>query len=90
MPLCFTLRVLNRNKWKGWCELNDKEWSNLIRKHPNFAMVATITAGREDYQSWLKQHKSWCFHVRTSFDNDFSLIVGKLGEIKGATKCYPI
>ena len=53
-------------------------------------MNATITAEREDYQSWLKQHRSWCFHAAISSDNDFSLIVGKLGEIKGATKCYPV
>ena len=84
--MCF----LNRCKWIDWCELNDKEWSNLIRKHPNFAMVATITAGRKDYQSWLKQHRSWCLTVTTLPRNDFALIVGKLGEIKGAEKCYPI
>ena len=52
-------------------------------------MVASNTAGREDYQSWLKQHSSWCL-CTTMSENDFSLIVGKLGEIKGATKCYPI
>ena len=52
-------------------------------------MVASNTAGREDYQSWLKQHSSWCLHS-TIYENDFSLIVGKLGEIKGATKCHPI
>ena len=84
--MCF----FNRNKWKDWCELNDKEWTNLIRKHPNFAMVATITAGREDYQSWLKQHSSCSLNATIMPGNDFSLIVGKLGEIKGATKCYPI
>ena len=52
-------------------------------------MVASNTAGREDYQAWLKQHSSWCLYSITS-ENDFSLIVGKLGEIKGATKCHPI
>ena len=52
-------------------------------------MVASNTAGREDYQAWLKQHSSWCLHSAI-FENDFSLIVGKLGEIKGATKCHPI
>ena len=90
-PKLATILFLNRNKWKDWCELSDKEWSNLVRKHPNFGIVATITAGREDYQSWLKQHSSWCLSVyTTNSENDFSLIVGKLGEIKGATKCYPI
>ena len=84
--MCF----LNRSKWIDWCELNDKEWSNLIRNHPNFAMVATITSGREDYQTWMKQHRSWCFEAAILSVNDFSLIVGKLGEIKGSTKCYPI
>ena len=53
-------------------------------------MIVANTAGREDYQSWLKQHRSWCFYSTTSSVNDFSLIVGKLGEIKGAAKCYPI
>ena len=89
-PKLATMLFLNKNKMKDLCELNDKEWSNIIRKHPNFALVATITAGREDYQSWLKQHGSWCLSVTTLPGNDFAPIVGKLGEIKGATKCYPI
>ena len=89
-PKLATMLFLNKSKIKDWCELDDKEWSNLIRKHPNFALVATITAEREDYQSWLKQHRSWCLNVPTLPGNDFSIIVGKLGEIKGATKCYPI
>ena len=89
-PKFSAMIFLFKNKVKQWCELNDKEWSNLIRKHPNFAMIAANTGGREDYQSWLKQHRSWCFYAAISSVNDFSLIVGKLGEIKGATKCYPI
>ena len=89
-PKLATMLFYNRSKLKDWCELNNKEWSNLVRKHPNFAMVATITAGREDYQTWMKQHRSWCFEAAILSVNDFSLIVGKLGEIKGSTKCYPI
>ena len=82
---------LNRSNWKDWCEFNDEEWSNLIGNHPNYCIVATITAGREDYQSWLKQHRSWyLLPTIQCIENDFSLIVGKLGEIKGATKCHPI
>ena len=33
---------------------SDREWSTLIRKYPNFALVAANTAAREDYQSWLQ------------------------------------
>ena len=88
-PKLATMLHFNRNKWKDWCELNDKEWSNLIRKHPNFALVATITDGREDYQSWLKQHRSWCLNV-TTLPGHFAPIVGKLGEIKEATQCCPV
>ena len=88
-PKLSTMLFLNKNKMKYICGLNDKEWSNLIRKHPNFALVATITDGREDYQSWLKQHRSWCLNV-TTLPGHFAPIVGKLGEIKGATKCHAI
>ena len=89
-PKLATMLFLNRSKWIDWCELNDKEWSNLVRKHPNFAMVVTITAGRKDYQSWIIEHKSWCLNATLWPVNDLSLIVGKLGEIQGATKCSPI
>ena len=89
-PKLCTMLFLNKNKMKDICELNDKEWSILIRKHPNFALVATIADGREDYQSWLKQHRSWCLNVTTLPGNDFAPIVGKLSEIKGATQCCPV
>ena len=88
-PKLSTMLSLNKNKMKHICALNDKEWSNLIRKHPNFALVATITDGREDYQSWLKQHRSWCLNV-TTLPGHFAPIVGKLGVIKGATQCCPV
>ena len=81
---------LLRGTLKEDCEFSDNQWSNLVRKNPNFAMIAANTAGREDYQSWLKQHRSWCFYAKLTSLNDFALIVGKLGEIKGATKCHPI
>ena len=30
---------------------SDREWSSLIRKYPNFALVAANAAARDDYQS---------------------------------------
>ena len=62
----------------------------IIRKNPNFALVAANAASREDYQTWLKQHKFWEFYVNYERDmerNDFALIVGPLGRIPGATEC---
>jgi hypothetical protein len=72
----------------GACGLSDNQWSTLIWKNSNFALVAANTAGREDYQLWLKQHRFWklsadCFKEK----NDFALIVGPLGMMKGATNC---
>jgi hypothetical protein len=89
-PKLSSMIFLLRGTLKEDCEFSDNQWSNLVRKNPNFAMIAANTAGREDYQSWLKQHRSWCFYAKFTSLNDFALIVGKLGEIKGATKCHPI
>ena len=33
---------------------SDREWSTLIRKYPNFALVAANAAARDDYQSWIQ------------------------------------
>ena len=83
-------------KWRSTEKDNnssdDEQWSSLIRRNPNFAMLGGITVGRNDYQSWVRQHISWCL----SFDqtikgrNDFSVLVGSIGEMKGAVKCSPI
>ena len=67
--------------------LSDKKWSTLIRKNPNFALVAANAASREDYQTWLKQHKFWELCDRDMEKNDFALIVGPLGRMPGATEC---
>ena len=67
--------------------LSDKKWSTLIRKNPNFALVAANAASREDYQTWLKQHKFWELYEPGIEKNDFALIVGPLGRMPGATEC---
>ena len=56
--------------------LSDREWSTLIRKNPNFALVAANSAAREDYQSWIKQHRFWGLTDESKERNDFALIVG--------------
>ena len=68
--------------------IDNKQWSSLIRKCPNFAMQAGITLGRTDYQSWVKQHISWSLGAEMSPGrNDFAILVGPIGEMKGAVKC---
>ena len=68
--------------------LDNKQWSSLIRKNPNFAMLAGITGGRTDYQSWVKQHISWSLTSEFLEErNDFAVLVGPIGEMKGAVKC---
>ena len=49
--------------WIDWCELNNKKWSNLIPKHPNFAMVATITHGL--LNRWTSH---WLFRGAKKYD----------------------
>jgi len=67
--------------------ISDCEWSTLIRRNPNFALVAANCAGREDYQSWLKQHSFWTLTEKRKDRNDLALIAGPLGIVKGATEC---
>ena len=68
--------------------LDNKQWSSLIRKNSNFAMQGGITVGRTDYQSWVKQHISWSLTDGISKErNDFAILVGPIGEMKGAVKC---
>ena len=79
-----------RRTKKGSNSLDDNQWSSLIRGNPNFAALGGITVGRNDYQSWAQQHISWSL---TSADdavkgrNNFSVLVGPIGEMKGAVKC---
>ena len=75
-----------RSTEKGSSCLDDNKWSSLIRKNSNFATLGGIIFGRNDYQDWFQQHRSWCLHGK----NDFAVLVGPIGEIKGAVKCFPI
>ena len=76
-----------KSSMKDASGLSDSQWSALIRRYPNFALVAANCAGREDYQSWLKQHYFWDLTQKLKERNDFALIVGSLGRMKGATEC---
>ena len=68
--------------------LDNKQWSSLIRKNPNFAMLGGITVGRTDYQTWVQQHISWSLTSKMSpLRNDFVVLVGPIGEMKGTVKC---
>ena len=83
----FTVMIYKwRSTEKGINCLDDNKWSSLIRKNPNFAMLGGIIFGRNDYQDWFQQHRSWCLHGK----NDFAALVGPIGETKGAVKCSPI
>ena len=82
-------------KWriteKGSNCLDDSKWSSLILKNPNFAMLCGVIFGRNDYQDWFQQHRSWWLSCKISTKrNDFAVLVGPIGEIKGAVKCSPI
>ena len=81
-----------RSTENGNNSLDDEQWSSLIRRNPNFAMLGGITVGRNDYQSWVRQHISWCLSYDKTIKgrNDFSVLVGPIGEMKGAVKCSPI
>ena len=81
-----------RSTEKGRNGVDDNQWSSLIRKNPNFAILGGITVGRNDYQSWVKQHTSWILSCnrRNVGRNDFAVLVGPIGEIKGAVKCFPV
>ena len=76
-----------KSSMKDAIGISDRQWSTLIRKNPNFALVAANCAAREDYQSWIKQHNSWELTENHKERNDFALIVGPLGRMKGATEC---
>ena len=85
-----------RSTEKGICSLDDKQWSGIIRKNPTFTMLGGIAVGRNDYQSWAQQHMSWYFGSviemthKGKGSNDFAVVVGPIGEMKGAVKCSPI
>ena len=91
-PKVTTMFFKWRSTEKGRNSLDDNQWSSLIRKIPNFAILGGITGGRNDYQSWVRQHISWCLSYDKTIKgrNDFSVLVGPIGEMKGAVKCSPI
>ena len=83
-----------RSTEKGICSLDDKQWSGIIRKNPTFTMLGGIAVGRNDYQSWAEQHISWYlgpdFGKKYKGRNDFVVLGGPVGEMKGAVKCSAI
>ena len=92
MPKITAMIFKWRSTEKGNNSSDDEQWSSLIRRNPNFAMLGGITVGRNDYQSWVRQHISWCLSCDNTVKgrNDFSVLVGPIGEMKGAVKCSPI
>ena len=93
-PKFTTMLYKWRSTEKGFGSLDDEQWSSIIRKNPNFTMLGGITVGRNDYQSWAQQHMSWYFgpEIDTNYKrgNDFVILGGSVGEMKGAVKCSPI
>ena len=95
-PKFTTMLYKWRSTEKGASSLDDEQWSSIIRKNPNFTMLGGITVGRNDYQSWAQQHMSWYFgsdivKMRVyKGRNDFAVLGGPIGEMKGAVKCSPI
>ena len=82
-------------------KFDDKLWSSLISKHPDFATLAAKTATRQDYCNWINQHESWASWSFESYQskslkninekgvqtNGIAIIVGTFGEMKGAVQC---
>ena len=94
-PKLTTMFFKWRSTEKGSNCLDDNKWSSLIRKNPDFAMLGGIIFGRSDYQNWFQQHRSWWLSGEQISStgtgrNDFALLVGPIGEIKGAVKCFPV
>ena len=93
LPKLATMLFWWKNSDKS--EISDEKWSKLICENPTFSMLVANTAGRKDYRSWVEQHSTWCFnlndHVKKKDEMEAStLIVGTLGEMKGAVKCSAI
>ena len=61
----------------------------MVTASSNFAMLGGIIIGRNDYQKWFQQHNSWCLWgtLLSTGRNDFAVLVGPIGEIKGVVKC---
>jgi hypothetical protein len=77
-------------------DISDEQWSKLIREYPSFAQRMANVSCRKDYQEWGRQHRSWFLYLEKFGENpdtpiikttDSAIIVGPLGEMKGAVKC---
>jgi hypothetical protein len=80
-------------------DISDEQWSKLIREYPSFAQRMANVSCRKDYQEWGRQHRSWFLSLEKFGENpdtpiikttDSAIIVGPLGEMKGAVKCSSI
>ena len=94
MPKLAMLISVWKNSERGE-RISNEQWSKLIRDYPNFAQRIANVAYRKDYTEWGSQHKSWFLAlektvVKATFGSDSAIIVGPLGEMKGAVKCSSI
>jgi len=93
MPKLATLISVWKNSERS--SIRDDQWSKLIRDYPNFALRMANVAYRKDYAEWGSQHKSWFLALEQTdsklvtaiIGSDSAIIVGPLGEMKGAVKC---
>ena len=79
----------------GFLKIEDNQWSRLSLDYPDFAKLMGNITGRKDYQAWAKQHENWvlCYVNPIKEDdntNNAAIIIGGLGDIKGAVKCSSI
>ena len=94
MPKLTMLIFLWKNSDKS--KISNEQWSKLIRDHPSFAQLMANIACRKDYEEWGRQHRSWFLALEqigynpTTASSDSAMIVGPLGEMKGAVKCSSI
>ena len=91
-PKSTTMIYKWRSTEKGRNTLDDNQWSNMIQKSLSFATLGGFIVGRNDYQDWVQQHISWCLccEIVRNKRNNFVVLVGPVGEMKGAVKCSPI
>jgi hypothetical protein len=79
-------------------DVSDEQWSKLTREYPSFAQRMANVSCRKDYQEWGRQHRTWFLAFEQTAPkidtptiiNDAAIIVGSLGEMKGAVKCSSI
>ena len=95
LPKLTTLIFLWKNSDES--EISDEQWSKLIRDYPGFAQLMANIACRKDYEEWGRQHRTWFLALEQTDNNqyptigsDSAIIVGPLGEMKGAFKCSSI